>query len=325
MKVKLDTAEDAVSVIVQELDSLAINKKVTGSSYMIQCPFHDDNTPSGGINLASGTVPIGYYHCLGCGTKGPWNMLAEKLGLKKLKKWQMQFSSSNQFEDEKIRRLFSTPVDEEARLQQALNSKEMIAWPITENWRGYEGSAVRENGGLMYRDGRTGEIMLFFPIKINGELKGGVRAYLKKKKGRTSYLTTSGDEWVKSSGLMGYDITKKRLKERKKKIVLAVEGPRDYMRLFVNNIPALGFLGANTVSKKKMMKVAAIADTVLVLSDNDKGGDIMYKNIKEASKGVIEVKRLKLPSDYDEDGKLIKVDPHSAPQEIIDEIASFLK
>ena len=71
--------------------------RAKNNGYMIKCPFHDDDTPSCSISLGNSKVPPGYFYCFGCGTKGAWNVLAEKIGAKKFKNGEEKSNKGNKF------------------------------------------------------------------------------------------------------------------------------------------------------------------------------------------------------------------------------------
>jgi hypothetical protein len=56
--------------------------QVKDKSVFICCPFHGEKTPSCAVTVFSDRYLPGSFHCFGCGEKGSWNKLAEKLGLK---------------------------------------------------------------------------------------------------------------------------------------------------------------------------------------------------------------------------------------------------
>lgn len=317
--------QDARQLMYNELSKLRTYKKIQGDSYMIQCPFHDDNTPSCGVNLSIGTeIPLGTFHCFGCNEKGGWNKLADKLGFEKIKDWQKFEGRTN---DKIVIADLLTTETSVKQLLKDIGTKEAIQWPINMKWRGYEGKLINKLGGIYFNDKLTDELMLVFPIYINGKYKGGVRAYLEKQVGGTSYLTTKGP-WAKSYGLFGYDYIKGIMNKRKYKSIVLSEGPRDFLRLASNSIPALSILGGLNFDKKKFMYVLSICpqlETIYVLSDNDSGGNKMFKAVKEVAADVIEVVRIKLPVEKDKKGKLIKMDPDSAPQYLIDEIKNIVE
>ena len=141
-----------------------------------------------------------------------------------------------------------------------------------------------------------------------------------KQENGLSYLTIKGD-WVKSYGLLGYDYIQKRDLWGAKAVVL-VEGPRDWLRLMKNKIPACAILGANMMDEKKMMLIAALGvRKVFAMPDNDRAGKKMANLVKEfADKAGLQFQYLKLPRELDKKGKLIKMDPDNAPAAIIKEV-----
>jgi 5S rRNA maturation endonuclease (ribonuclease M5) len=302
------------------------SKKLTGDSYMIQCPYHEDSTPSGGINLTVDTdVPLGYYHCFGCGEKRRWNELAETLGLHKFKDWELGFSGNGSRKDQRKKKIveYETITQE---LRRSLNTMELIDWPAIMSWRGYKGQLIKRLGGLFYNDPMTDEIMLFFPITINNKFKGGVRAYLEKQVNGLSYLTTKGP-WVKDCGILGYEYIKKIIRRNGYTALVIVEGPRDMLRLIDNKIPAVAILGSENFTRKKLMRILGMSskiDTLYVMPDNDKAGASMYYKIKGITGDYAKVKHLKLPREKNKEGKLIKMDPDDAPQHFIDEVKKVL-
>lgn len=57
--------KDAYSIITEGLERYAGPRKVQGDTLMVQCPFHDDRSPSLGIYMVSGMeIPLGFFHCL---------------------------------------------------------------------------------------------------------------------------------------------------------------------------------------------------------------------------------------------------------------------
>lgn len=319
---------DARQIIFEEITSkIGGSKKLAGDTYMICCPYHNDRSPSGGINLAvESNIPLGYYHCFGCGEKRPWNALAATLGLHQFKGWELSFKGNGGNRESRKTKAV-TYESHKQELRRALNTYESIDWPAYMSWRGYSGSLLRKLGGVFYNDPMTQEVMLFFPIYVNTKYKGGVRAYLEKQTNGLSYLTTKG-EWVKDYGLLGYEYIKKIMRKRKYTAVVLVEGPRDMLRLIDNKIPALAVLGSENFSEKKLLRVLALNSmitTIYVMPDNDKAGTKMYKTIKRISGDMVKVKRLKLPREKDMEGNVIKMDPDDAPIGLIKQVKRLLE
>lgn len=320
---------DARQTIFEELTSGKIpgGKKLAGDAYMICCPFHADNSPSCGVNLSVGTeIPLGYFHCFGCGEKGGWNKLAKRLDLTQIKGWELSFEGNGIAKHSRKQKNLSYESHKQ-ELKRSINTNESIEWPVYMSWRGYSGKLLRRLGGVFYNDPMTDEIMLFFPVYVNTKYKGGVRAYMEKQMNGLSYLTTKG-EWVKDCGLLGYEYVKKIVRKKGYTSIVAVEGPRDMLRLVGNKIPALAILGTENFTRKKLIRILAISShlkVLYVMPDNDAAGTKMYKRIKEAAKGLIKVKRLKLPREKDMEGNLIKMDPDDAPLGVIKAVKKLVE
>lgn len=326
------SAKDPHDSVLEAIQDIAGDKKDTGSGIMIVCPFHDDNTPSCGINMSrDGGVPFGYFHCLGCGEKGGWNKLAEKLGLPILKEWELKFAGNGSTRTQR-RRIPSDvlySIDQKDRMFKSINTKEVIPWSEDKDWRGFDGKILRKLEAYMFSDKE--EMGLLFPIYVNGKYIGGVKAKMEKPKKGLSYVNTSG-KWVRTHGLLGFDYVKKVVKSMKAKkgkcfsSIVLVEGPRDAIRLLLNRIPALAILGIENFTQEKLMKVLSLygIKTVYVMPDNDKAGTKMYKKIKELAKGYVKVKHIKLPRELNAKGEIIKLDPNEAPQDIIDEVKELI-
>lgn len=318
---------DARQIIFEEIvNKVGGSKKLAGDTYMICCPYHNDRSPSGGINLAvESNIPLGYYHCFGCGAKRRWNELAETLGLHTFKDWELSFKGNGGSKSSRKTKQVTYETHRQ-ELKRALNTQESIDWPVYMTWRGYQGKLIRKLGGVFYNDPMTDEIMLFFPVYLNTKYKGGVRAYLEKQVNGLSYLTTKG-EWVRDYGLLGYEYVKRIVRKYQYGSVVLVEGPRDMLRLIDNKIPALAILGSENFSEKKLLRILALSSTlhtIYVMPDNDKAGTKMYKNVKAAAKGMVQVKRLRLPTERDMEGNLIKMDPDDAPIGLIKQVKKLI-
>lgn len=318
---------DARDIIYTELSTVDGEKNITGDAFMIQCPFHGDTNPSLGVNLTTDTnIPLGFFHCFGCGEKGNWNGLANKLGLQNIKEWQLGFTGNGTQRSERKRRSVLHYTCPEDQFREGIYTREVIKWPASRKWRGYKGTLIQKMGGLCYNDSLTKENMLFFPIYVNGQYRGGVRAYQQKQVDGNSYLTTKGS-WAKKYGLLGFEYVKKLVRKYKYTAIVVVEGPRDEMRLLANGIPALAVLGIEVISEKKILMILSMSPrlkTIYVMPDNDLAGTQLFNNVKVLSKGLAEVKHLKLPKPKDDRGNLIKIDPDNCDKRIIKEVKKLM-
>lgn len=237
-------------------EGLASKYRLMGNSVMMRCLFHNDKSPSMGVVVKRCKMPLGYYHCFGCGAKGPWSDIAAKLGL---------------------------PLDEEggvtglggrevSKFREYSNLDELVnnEWGLTlrelpDEWRGFSSTFLAKVGAVGTRNSS-----IVLPCTVNNELKGAILCAAKKTK--SSYLNSKGP-WVQASGLLGYD-------SKAKGAAVLVEGPRDYLRLRRAGIYSLGILGTHNWSEAKRDLVLLQDRKVLCLMDGDDAGDAATKIIR---------------------------------------------
>lgn len=321
-----DYSQDAFSIISEEIQKIEGEKKQTGDSIFICCPFHDENTPSCSINMSmSASVRLGTFYCFGCNATGGWNTLAGKLGLEKVKGWQhFEGSTSGKAERAKKKRVDLVGMSN-MTIQRLFDEvgNAVLPWPKDMDWRSYSGKLINKVEGYMYDDKRFDQLMLVLPVYVNGRYRGGVRALQEKPKKGAAYFNTTGD-WTKNYGLLGFDYIRKNKLWGCKAIVL-VEGPRDWLRMAANKIPSCGILGSKMFSEKKLTILLGLGiEKIYVLPDNDKAGDGMAQIVAEFCKGKVECEHLQLPKKKDKDGKLIPLDPDNAPQKIVDKVKAIV-
>ena len=261
--------KSAFEIISESLDAYGGRQKSTDDHRMITCCFHDDNTPSLGIYVAEGmSIPLGAYHCFGCGASGSWNALADKCGFPKFKEW-------NTYKTETTK----ATVDEEYTLTELLKTMRSGSnpWPTNRRWRGFDGNLINDVGGILIDDSKTGGVSVFFPVYVGSYLRGGVKAAMKKEKHSLSYVTTKGN-WVKKYGLFLFE----QVKLLRKKYVIIVEGPRDALRLYEKGLPAIAILGSQNFGEGKALILSSLCpELVIVLPDKDDAGAKMKKLIKQ--------------------------------------------
>jgi 5S rRNA maturation endonuclease (ribonuclease M5) len=307
------------------LSSLAAygGKQKNGTTYkLIICPFHDDNNPSLSVNISKPGLAVGTFNCWGCSASGNWNKLAEKCGFPKIKSWQNKEQSILELtEIDEIEMMGNKSEKDFAKL---LNVEIITDWNPNKRWRGFSGSLMKKLGAKLAIDKRDDTPVLLCPVSVGGVVVGYVKALMHKKKGKFSYISSKGP-WIKDKGLFPYDYIKKKAK--KKGYLVLVEGPRDALRLITEGIPALAVFGVQAFGKTKATYVSALGDiTIYIMPDNDEAGDVLYMKAKEAFKELdIKIKRIKLPRRRDKEGKIIKLDPCSAPIELIENLRDTLR
>lgn len=313
---------DNEEIVRDQLRQLGGRQKTAGDWHMVQCVFHDDSSPSCGVYLRKDdpSRKFGSFNCLGCGAHGDWNVFAEKAKLEQIKSWNSAETHVSYKLDNADDELLGAAGQTIRSVLTVMKCPEAQKWPEYVEWRGLPGRLIHRVGGLAIND-RFDGLAVLFPIIIGDRVRGAVKA-LYKKKANTSYITMSG-QWVKRFGLFPYAYTYSLIERFEHRFVILVEGPRDVLRLLKLGIPAVAVLGANTISKTKLLYITNLGvDQVYVMSDNDNGGDLLWKNIKRL---MPDVRRLKLPTDLDSDGKLIKMDPFSAPASVMRKVKDLMR
>lgn len=318
-----DVSKDSYSIVYEELQKVEGPKSTTSSSIQIVCPFHEDTDPSLGVFMGIGMeIPLGFFNCLGCGAKGHWNVLAEKLGLQKISSASSKLKTVKEV-DSKLSRIRSRLeiVNSTTQLEvliQSIGNPAHFPWSHDLEWRGFEGKLINALGGHYlaepYR--RKDELICFFPVQIGKRFYGGFKAYLSKKAGKPSYINTQGD-WARTYGIFPYNYTYEMVKKYKLEYCVLVEGPRDAIRLIRDGVPALSTLGARQFTKDKLRLILKLGVKHLIaMPDSDKGGLEFKKMIKEAideynQRMPIKIKfnTFKVPPLKGKRGKAAKNDP----------------
>tara|TARA_B100000214_G_scaffold357534_1_gene317173 strand:+ start:9997 stop:11052 length:1056 start_codon:yes stop_codon:yes gene_type:complete len=339
MSDKIDKLRSSYSIIFEELGKVEGPKGSTADAIQIVCPFHHDTDPSLGVFMGIGMdIPLGFFHCFGCGEKGHWNKLAEKLNLTKISavngkiKDKEEVNSKVSKLQRKLEQIDSTNSLE--KLMQSIGNPAYYPWSEDIDWRGYPGKLIKQVGGLYLSEPHQSrkELVCFFPNKIGKRYYGGQKAYINKVKGRPSYLGTSGD-WAHDYGLFPYNYTHDLIKKHKLKFVVIVEGARDALRLLMMGIPAMAILGAKQFTKEKLRFIIKTGvKHIFTMPDNDSGGTKMKNTVKEViaeytstSPMKIRFNNLPLPKEYNKKGKLIKLDPDEVDEEIIFEYMDIIE
>ena len=176
---------DIQQKVVSEISRLPGRRQMAGETIMVCCPFHDDSSPSAGVFVGVGmSIPLGYFHCLGCGTKGHWNQWAPKAGLEEIPDWQIKAASdlvvhgkSSVQEENGTYRRFSTVRE----MMRAVGRPSYLQWPEDVSWRGYNGKILSDLGALLQMPPNADLPVCFLPVKIRKSYVGGVAGYLARK------------------------------------------------------------------------------------------------------------------------------------------------
>lgn len=328
-----DIVRDSYSIIMDELQKVDGPKGSTNDSIQIVCPFHEDTDPSLGVFMGIGmAIPLGFYHCFGCGAKGHWNELADKLKLQKISGINNKIKTVREV-DSKLAKLKSNlevvnSTTQLTKLIKSIGNPAHFPWSDDLEWRGFSGKFVRTLGGqyLSEPHRRSTELVCFFPVQIGKRYYGGFKAYLDKKGGRPSYINTGGD-WTKTYGLFPYAYTEMMIKKYKLEYVVIVEGPRDAMRLIREGIPAISTLGARQFTREKLRLIMKLGVRHLfTMPDSDNGGKEFKAVVKEQivayndrSPRPIKYNNFSVPPIPGKKGKASKNDPFNMSYDLIEE------
>jgi 5S rRNA maturation endonuclease (ribonuclease M5) len=335
-----DILRSSYDIIYEELTTKVQGPTgMTADSFQIVCPFHDDTDPSLGIYLGIGMeIPLGYFHCFGCHAKGHWNVLADKLNLKKISGVNGKIKTVHEV-GSKLSKLHSklevvngvTSLD---RLMQTMGKPSYYPWSADTEWRGYPGHLIRACEGqfLMEAHHKHNELVCFFPIKIGKRYYGGVRAYLRKRKGKLSFVNTGGS-WAQDYGLFPYNYVHDMIRRYKLEYVILVEGPRDALRLLMMGVPALSILGSKQFTREKIRLLVKLGiKHIFTMPDNDTGGDKFKGLVKEQlelfnarSPKEIMYNNFRFPKPKDKKGKIIKIDPDNAEPDLLDDFLDSIE
>lgn len=315
---------EAERVIRNEMRKIPGKQRHTGSSLFIQCPFgkHQDNTPSCGINTAlDSPVPFGFVHCFACGTKGPWNVLAQQLGLRTVDRDESTRENVGKINwDTRHRNLLD---DEDGYVDVAalVKSFRCIAErPATtmDKWRNIPGKVLATANAWVAVDDYRQELCAVLPVTISDTIVGGIKCAWKKAKGQKSYIYSPG-RWIEES-LYPFDYAVNMAKRKDSSIVI-VEGPRDALRLLRFGIPAVAKLGAKTTwtDHKRDLLVSALDRKVYIMLDGDEAGQLGNEAIANSFRSAkCQFKVLNLARLSKQHGT--KIDPGNMPVGVIQQV-----
>lgn len=268
--------------VITQLARIPNTKKLPDSTFIL-CPFHNERTPSFRIWHGPSTRVPGYGKCYGCGTGKTWDNYAELIGC-------------TPFEDKLTQKYAAAP--QTLSLDKGEEKEKLIFKPLPKGktWRGISTDLLRKTKAklarIKYPNGRYGRTFVYLPVLVNKELKGYMKAGLRKVAGRPSFINSPGT-WSREYGYFPFDYSI-RLARRSRTVVL-VEGQRDALRLLSYNIPTLSILGTNSWSdyKVKLLELAGIEHVVLFM-DGDAPGRTASRKAKELFQGKIKVSEVKL-------------------------------
>lgn len=244
--------------VLNELAGYSGVKKQVGDSTFVSCPFHSERTPSFRIFHSASSLSPGYGRCYGCGQKATWDVLAPKLGLRPYK-WS---KPTQQFARPVVK-----PVESVLPEEVDFDFKPL---PKNKIWREIETNLLIDIGCKKIR--QYDEPFIYMPVIVRGDERGYIRARMRKKKDKPSYLNKAG-KWSERYGLFPYDYAVKLSRDQGLNVLVLVEGPRDALRLLSFGIPAIAILGTQSWSKRKahLLELSGVEYIVLCFDGDDAG------------------------------------------------------
>lgn len=288
------------------------------NSIWIICPFprHGsiEDTPSLSVNLdPTGDVPVGIFHCLGCGESGHYNKLAAQIGAPQLtREDQVEYKTKKQ----KVSNHRKVLLDEE---DDDVDEDFFIDYPKDKMWRTIPGKLLVKLGTKLCFNEKTEKMLVVLRCLVNGEEVGYIKASMKRSK--MSYKNKEGI-WIKRKGLYPYDHAAKMLDKKKVRYVVLVEGARDAIKLIELGVPALAILGSQAWTKEKAELLLSLGvDRVILCMDGDTAGWRATKKIFSTLKDYVDLTVIDLRPRTKLKGQ--KVDPGNSPRyvkKIVDKI-----
>jgi len=297
--------------VIDQLEQVCANSKMTRNDMVIVCPFHADSSPSCSVHVSGHKLPVGTYHCWSCGAKGPWSRLAEQLGLEAGDNYcpENPFRAKRRALQEKLRQ-------EEENTKQAITDfmpVGSIPWDHGE-FRGIpEDFLIKLKARRWYDDACSCFRIVFPVVNNNGINIGSVARRLDKEK-IIPWKNSPGD-WARKA------LFPLQLMPSTMDTVVLVEGPFDAIRLNYFGIPTLSLLGAQNWSEKKMSVLdSKRVKRIIICMDGDKAGREAEKKIFESTENRFKRKRFRIPIDEEN-----PIDPGNMDLEKIKTLKEFGK
>lgn len=234
-----------------------------GKDFLIVCPFHDDHSPSCGVDRWHG-----YFKCHSCGASGGWNKLAAALDLEKVDRTKdtVKVRTSRALERAGV------------RIKQAPKSRPLVEpWSKTKAWRSLNGEFLADLGAVHVIDLLHSVLRIGLPVRTtDGSLLGYTCRALDPENAEPKYTPLAANRLSWQEKELP---TKKVLFLIDKAVQLdwecffLVEGPYDALRLWSRGVPAIATLGARNWSDTKASMLLSLSPkTIFVMMDNDDTG-----------------------------------------------------
>ena len=166
--------------------------------------------------------------------------------------------------------------------------------PAHKFWRSISTDLLIEVGcrvcRVKYENGLS-EKFVYMPVIVDGDTKGYIKARMKKKEGKPSYVNLRGN-WVSKFGLFPFDYAIQKMVNR---TMVLVEGQRDALRLLSFGIPAMCIMGTQNWSadKARLLEMHGV-DNIYIFMDGDDAGIHGTEKIWHTSHDLFNTKVIKL-------------------------------
>jgi len=345
-------ASDRVALVRSEVTKVS-GKRISRQNYtMVQCPFHNDGTPSGQIKHDV-TKPrsIGYFACRGCGKHMPWSDFATALSLEPFQtkpEASVPDRDLSYLDDEFLGEGTGT-IKKEAHSLYPLDEKSAERMGLKAlHWRGFDFDFLHKVGCRCIYLEESSRFFIYMPVYVGGTLRGYIKGFPIKPAASKNLPTyfNAGGSWSAQYGLFPYDYAVALMGRKNLKTLVLVEGPRDALRLCREGIPAICILGTQSWSHMKVRLLEQSgAETIILCMDADAAGrkatKLLYRGYRSSTDAS--GKRTKeevapalhtafntysFPlADYKEnpDDPEEKMDPFSAPDSAIVDLRNLLE
>lgn len=275
-------------LIIDELRTLP-QHRIDRERGHIVCPYHNDTNPSGTVclDIDQKGAPLGWFRCWTCKTSVPFNDLAQRLGLRKIS--HKKKTADDYIDPARAREaLLNEEKEDLENYNRDYNQLEFFDFQV-EEWRGFSAKYLQKVGAKFCLHDYTSDFYIFFPVMIEGEMKGYVKSELNKPKKRLdrkgnlfkppAHINAPG-KWAQVYGLLFFDYAVAMMKRKGLKTLVLCEGPRSALRCLRAGIPTIAILGAgNWNEEKRYILEKTGADNLILFFDGDDAG-------KEATEAI---------------------------------------
>lgn len=292
---------------LSQIESRFAEIATKGNFFEVLCPFHPDTSlGSFGIHRY-----LGFYKCFACGAKGPWNRLADHVGMEKIKRIgednTVGSESVQEVKDTMARALRAAGVEDPSKHKDKLRPM-VEPWRKEDGWRNVSGALLSRIGCVRVVDLKHNVLRIGLPVRnIDQQLLGYTCRALDPEDAEPKYAPMAADRtsWRRKE-LPAADalflIDQAMLHDWE--YVVIVEGPYDALHLLALGVNAVAILGTNNWTPQKVATLSGLFDLrgAVVLMDNDDSGREAQAQIVRDLSSSMKCTGLKLPPSIKDPG-----------------------